>query len=70
MLTVLPDTVQTPAVPVIDGVVLALVVAVTENVDIYAAVTGAPVKDTVGAVEFTICISAAEELPAKVPAPL
>jgi hypothetical protein len=55
---------------VIDGVVLALVVAVTENVDIYAAVTGAPVKDTVGAVEFTICVSAAEELPAKVPAPL
>jgi len=48
---------------VIDGVVLALVVAVTENVDIYAAVTGAPVKDTVGAVEFTICVSAAEELP-------
>ncbi len=42
------DTVQTPVVPVIVGMVLAFVVAVTTNVLLTAAVAGAPVKVTVG----------------------
>ena len=41
-------TVQTPAVPVMVGRVLELVVAVTVKVDRYGALAGAPVKVTTG----------------------
>ena len=51
MVTVFPAMEQAPpALAVIVAVVLAFVVAVTANELPYAAVTGAPVKDTVGAV--------------------
>ena len=43
-------TVHTLAVPVIVGMVLAFVVAITLNAVLYAALAGAPVKVTVGAI--------------------
>lgn len=52
-------TVQTPFVPVIDGVVLALVVAVTLKVLPLPELAGAPVKVTVGAIFVAVvdCVS-------------
>ena len=43
-------TVQTLVVPVICGIVLAFVVAVTVKPVLYAALAGAPVKVTVGTI--------------------
>ena len=47
IVTKLPAIVHTPDV-VIDGVVLAFVEAITVNVELYAALAGAPVNVTVG----------------------
>jgi hypothetical protein len=47
MVTVLP-AIEQAAPAVITAVVLALVVAETANVELYAALAGAPVKVTVG----------------------
>ena len=47
-------TEQSPAVPVIDGMTDALVVAFTLNVPRYGAVDGAPEKVTVGVNKFTV----------------
>ena len=47
MVTVLPEIEQAP-LAVMDAMVLALVVAETVKVELYAALAGAPVKVTVG----------------------
>ena len=49
IVTVAPEIEQTP-LAVITGVVLALVVAETPNVELNGALAGAPVKVTVGAI--------------------